>query len=174
MKHIAVTALVGILAVASTNLVRADVKDSWITTKATIVLLTTDGFSVKGATADTVDGKVTIHGNVATDADRAQAEQTVLKVDGVKTVENLLQVVPANRTDMVAAVTDSDVKERVEASLKTDTKMTGVTVTSVSNGVVLLSGKADNLNENLRAIQNAYSVAGVYRVASDIQTGTEN
>jgi osmotically-inducible protein OsmY len=174
MKQIAVTALVGVLAVGSANLVRADVKDSWITTKATIVLLTTDGFTVKGATADTVDGKVTIRGNVATDADRTQAEQTVLKVAGVKTVENLLQVVPANRTDMVAAVTDSDVKERVEASLKTDTKMTEVKVTSVSDGVVLLSGKADNLNENLRAIRNAYSVAGVYRVASDIQTGIEN
>jgi osmotically-inducible protein OsmY len=174
MKKIAVVALVGGMAVASGDAVRADVKDSWITTKATIVLLTTDGFSVKGAAVDTVDGKVTIHGNVATEADRTKAEQTILEVDGVKSVANFLQVVSANKKDMVAAVEDSDVKERVEASLRTDTKMNDVKVTSVNDGVVLLSGKAENLNENLRAIQNAYSVQGVYRVASDIQTATEN
>jgi hyperosmotically inducible periplasmic protein len=174
MKQTAlIISLAGIMAVGSTNLVRADVKDSWITTKATIVLLTTDGFSVKGANVDTIDGKVTIHGKVATSADRTKAEQTVLKVDGVKTVKNLLQVVPANKKDMVA-VNDADVKDRVEASLKTDTRMHDVKVTSVNNGVVLLSGKAENLNENLRAIQNAYSVSGVSRVASDIQTTVEN
>jgi len=173
MKKIAVAALVVGMAVASADAVRAGVKDSWITTKATIVLLTTDGFSVKGATVDSVDGKVTIHGSVATEADRTKAEQTVLKVDGVQSVANLLEVVPANKTDMVAAVSDVDVKERVEASLKTDTEMNDVKVTSVNDGVVLLSGKAGNLNENLRAIQNAYTVQGVSRVTSDIQT-TEN
>lgn len=174
MKQTAIImSLAGVMAVGSTNLLRADVKDSWITTKATIVLLTTDGLSVKGANVDTIDGKVTIHGKVATSADRTKAEQTVLEVDGVKTVKNLLQVVPANKKDMVE-VNDSDVKDRVEASLKADTKMHEVKVTSVNNGVVLLSGKADNLHENLRAIQNAYSVRGVSRVASDIQTTVEN
>jgi osmotically-inducible protein OsmY len=43
-------------------------------------------------------------------------------------------------------------------------------VTSVDDGVVRLAGKADNPAENLRAIQNAYTVPGVSRVASDIQT----
>jgi osmotically-inducible protein OsmY len=170
MKKIAVVALAGGIAVASANVVRADVKDSWITTKATIALLTTDGFSVKGAAVDTVDGKVTIQGSVATGADRTKAEQTVLKVDGVKSVANLLQVVPANKKDMVAVPNDSDLKEHVEASLKADTKLNDVKVTSVNDGVVLLSGRADNLTQKLRAIQNAYTVAGVYRVTSDIST----
>jgi len=71
--------------------------------------------------------------------------------------------------DLVAA-NDSDVKQRVEASLKTDTKMDDVKVASVNNGVVLLSGKADSLTQNLRAIENAYSVNGVHRVASEIQS----
>jgi osmotically-inducible protein OsmY len=84
----------------------------------------------------------------------------------------MLQVVPANRRDMVAVVNDADVKQRVEASLKTDTKMNDVAVTSVNDGVVLLSGKADNLNQNLRAIHNAYAVPGVSRVTGDIQTIT--
>ena len=170
MKKIALTVvLVGAVVVASAVAARADIKDSWITTKAKIALLTTDGFSVNGANVDTIHGKVTIHGTVGTTADRARAEQTVLKVDGVKSVKNLLQVVTVGMKDIVAS-NDSDIKDRVEASLKTDTKMDDVKVASVNKGLVLLSGKAANLDETLRAIENAYSVNGVHRVATDIQT----
>ena len=170
MKKIALLALVGAIFIASAVAARADVKDSWITTTAKIALLTTDGFSVNGPTVDTNQGNVTISGTVGTTADRAKAEQTVLKVDGVKKVKNLLKVVPVTMKDAAAASTDSDIKGRVEASLKTDTKMDDVKVTSVNNGLVLLSGKAANLDQKLRAIENAYSVNGVHRVATDIQT----
>jgi osmotically-inducible protein OsmY len=172
MKKIALWALVGAIFIASAVAARADVKDSWITTTAKIALLTTDGFSVNGPTVDTNHGNVTISGTVGTTADRARAEQTVLKVDGVKKVKNLLKVVPVTMKDAAPARTDSDIdiKGRVEASLKTDTKMDDVKVTSVNNGLVLLSGKAANLDQKLRAIENAYSVNGVHRVATDIQT----
>ena len=168
MKKIAITvALVAALVAISSVAAHADVKDSWITTKSTIALLTMDGFSVNGANVDTLNGKVTIHGKVATAADRTKAEQTVLKVDGVKSVKNLLLVVP-EKAMMAAISTDAEVKGRVEASLKTDAKMDDVKVASVNSGVVLLSGKAEDINQSLRAIQNAYTVAGVHRVASEI------
>lgn len=170
MKRVGLTvALVGTIVVAGAVAARAGVNDAWITTKAKIALLTSDGFSVNGVNVDTKDGRVTIHGKVETPADRTRAEQTVREVKGVKTVDNLLQVVPGAVKDQVAA-NDADVKQRVEASLKTDTKMKDVNVASVNNGVVLLSGKTDSLTENLRAIENAYSVNGVHRVASQIQT----
>ena len=170
MKKMTLTvALVGTIIVAGALGARADVNDSWITTKAKIALLTTDGFSVNGANVDTVDGNVTIHGKVETNADRTKAEQTVRKVSGVKSVKNLLQVVPSNIEDAVAAK-DSDVKERVEASLKADVKMKDVNVASVNKGVVLLSGKTDSLDQDLRAIETAYSVKGVHRVASGLKT----
>jgi hyperosmotically inducible protein len=173
MKRIAYTvALAGILVVAGVVAARADVNDSWITTKTKIALLTTDGFSVNGANVDTTNGNVTIHGKVETAADSTKAEATVRKVDGVKTVKNLLQVVPSSVKKSVAA-SDSDVKNRVEASLKADGKMQDVKVASVNNGVVLLSGKTDSLTEKLRVIENVYAVNGVQRVASDMQT-TEN
>jgi hyperosmotically inducible periplasmic protein len=169
MKRMALSvALVGSMVVAGAGAASADVKDSWITTKAKIALLTTDGFSVNGANVDTINGNVTIHGKVETNADRAKAEQTVRKVSGVKTVKNLLQVVPGSVKDLVKSQ-DSEVKDRVEASLKTDTKMEDVKVASVNNGVVLLSGKTENLDQSLRAIENAYAVDGVHRVASEIQ-----
>jgi len=171
MKRMTLTVtLVGTLIVAGALVARADVvSDSWITTKAQIALLTMDGFSVSGANVDTVKGDVTMHGKVATTEDRAKAEQTVRKVTGVKSVKNLLQVVPGSVKEAVAA-NDSDVKDRVEASLKSDVKMKDVKVASVNNGVVLLSGKTDNLTQSLRAIENAYSVNGVHRVASELQT----
>ena len=170
MKTMALTvALVGTILVAGAAVANADVNDAWITTKTKIALLTTDGFSVNGVNVDTIHGNVTMHGKVATTEDRTRAERTVRKVKGVKTVTNLLQVVPSNVKEVVAA-SDADVKTRVEASLSTDTKMKNVNVASVNNGVVLLSGKTDNLSEKLRAIENAYSVIGVRRVASEIQT----
>ena len=168
MKKIAVTvALVAALVAISSVAAHADVKDSWITTKSTIALLTMDGFSVNGANVDTINGKVTIHGKVGTAADRVKAEQTVRKVDGVKSVKNLLQVVP-EKAMMATISTDAEVKDRVEASLKTDAKMDDVKVASVNSGVVLLSGKTEDINQSLRAIQNAYTVTGVHRVASEI------
>ena len=170
MKKIALmAALVGGIVLAGAVAARADVNDSWITTKAKIALLTMDGFSVDGANVDTHHGNVTIHGTVGTTADRTRAEQTVRGIDGVKTVKNLLQVVRPNMQDIVAS-NDSDIKGRVEASLKTDAKMDDVKVASVNDGLVLLSGKAADLTQKLRAIENAYSVTGVHRVASDIQT----
>jgi hyperosmotically inducible protein len=168
MKKIAVTvALVGAMVVAGAVAARADVKDSWITTKSKIALLTMDGFSVNGANVDTVNGRVTIHGKVATAADRTKAEATVRKVDGVKSVKNLLQVVPA-KAMMATSATDADVKDRVALSLKADDKLDDVKVASVNAGVVLLSGKAENIDQSLRAIENAYTVTGVHRVASEI------
>ena len=170
MKRMTLTAaLVGTIVVAGAVAASADVNDPWITTKAKIALLTMNGFSVNGANVDTVNGNVTMHGKVATTEDRTRAEQTVRKVSGVKSVNNLLQVVPSNVKDAVAA-NDSDVKELVEASLKADIRMKDVNVVSVNNGVVLLSGKTDSLTEDLRAIENAYSVQGVQRVASELKT----
>ena len=168
-RMVLIAALAGTIVVAGTAAASADVNDSWITTKAKITLLTMDGFSVNGANIDTVNGNVTMHGKVATTEDRAKAEQTVRKVSGVKSVKNLLQVVP-NSVEEAVAANDSDVKERVEASLKADIKMKDVTVASVNNGVVLLSGKTDSFTEDLRAIENAYSVKGVHRVASELKT----
>jgi osmotically-inducible protein OsmY len=157
-------AVVGTIAIAN-----ADTKDSWITTKAKIALLTSDGFSVNGANVDTINGNVTIHGKVATAADRSRAEETVRQVDGVKSVKNLLQVVPDSAKKAVAA-NDSDIKERVQSSLKRDKRLEDIKVASVNNGLVLLSGKAHGPDEKLVAIESAYSVDGVRRVASEIQT----
>ena len=147
----------------------ADSGDVWLTTKAKIALLTAEGGSVRGVNVDTVDGAVTLHGKVKTEAEKEKAGATVRGVDGVKNVRNLLQVVPDAFKDAIKA-SDAVIKDRVQAALKTDKSVDGINVASVNNGVVLLSGKAPGLTEKLRAIELAWNVDGVSRVASEIET----
>jgi hyperosmotically inducible periplasmic protein len=160
---LALAALVAAPALADTN-------DVWLTTKSKIALLTTDGVSVTGVNVDTVNGAVTLHGKVKTKAEKDKAALAVKSVDGVKSVNNLLQVVPEAFKASVKA-NDAAIKDGVETALKADTRVEGVSVASVNNGVVLLSGKTNTLVEKLRAIELAYTVGGVSRVASEIETG---
>jgi osmotically-inducible protein OsmY len=149
--------------------VLADAPDAWLTTKAKIALLTTDGVSVTAVNVDTVNGNVTLHGKVKSEGEKAKAAMAVGAVDGVKSVHNLLQVVPdAVRPTLKLA--DDTIKSNIESSLKLEPTLRDVKVASVNNGVTLLSGKTHNLADKLRAIEVAWAVQGVQRVASEIET----
>jgi osmotically-inducible protein OsmY len=150
----------------------ADTSDTWLTTKSKITLLTTEGVSVTGVNVDTVNGAVTLHGKVKTQAEKDKAAVAVGKVEGVKSVRNLLQVVPDAFKDTVKA-NDEAIKDGVESAFEADTRVKGIKVASVNNGVVLLSGKTPTLAEKLRAIEIAWGVGGVTRVASEIETGDQ-
>ena len=165
--------LAAALVLAGVVVAQADTKDAWLTTKAKIALLTTDGVSATAVNVDTVDGQITIHGKVGTAAEKAKAETTIRQLDGVKDVKNLLQVVPEEQKKLVDAK-DSDVKDRVEASLKAAQTMDDIKVASVNKGVVLLSGKTASLGQELLAIERVYTVAGVRRVSSEIETVANN
>lgn len=64
---------------------------------------------------------------------------------------------------------DATIKDKVLAALKADASLGGIEVASVNNGVVLLSGKTDSFERKLRAVEAARGVAGVQRVATEIQ-----
>src|SRR5437899_9294152 len=113
--------------------------DGWITTQAKIALLTTAGVSSGAVNVDTVDGVVTLHGKVGCPEEKAKAEAEVKKIEGVKEVRNLLQVVPSGREKVVKA-SDKEIKERVDRALREGhfAKDSRIDVESVNNGVVLL------------------------------------
>ena len=161
--------LAAALIVAGAVSAQADTNDAWLTTKAKIALLTTDGVSATAVNVDTVDGKMTIHGKVGSAAEKDKAEKAVRQLEGVKGVKNLLQVVPENQKDRVDAK-DSDVKDRVEASLMAAKNMDDIKVASVNKGVVLLSGKTPSLGQKLMVIERVYTVPGVHGVSSEIET----
>ncbi len=144
-------------------------QDAWITMKTKIALMTADNVSTSDLNVDTVGGAVTLHGKVETAAEKANAETVAKSIDGVKSVQNLLQVVPAS-TEERTEVNDKDVEDRVKNAFKADAmlKDSGISVTSVNKGVVLLSGRAKTMDAHLKAIETAKGVAGVRRVATQV------
>ena len=145
--------------------------DAWVTTKVKMALLTSEGVSARDVNVDTVDGRVTLHGSVATQAEKTKAEQVASQVEGASKVRNLLQVV-APKQEAITEATDDQVEERVKASLKANRALadSSITVQSVNAGVVLLAGKAATLTDAYRAVDVTAAVPGVRRVASEIQS----
>jgi len=145
--------------------------DAWLTTKTKIAVLTTSGVHGTSIHVDTLDGRVTLYGNVNSPKDKEAAGKAAASVDGVKAVRNLLQVVPAQKQKAVDAA-DSAIEDNVKAALKGDSLLerSAIKVQSVNNGTVLLAGKAESLTAELRAIETAEGVGGVRAVHSEIQS----
>ena len=154
----------------------ADAPDAWLTMKTKIALMTTENLSTSDLNVDTVQGVVTLHGKVPTEGEKAKAETTARRIDGVKDVKNLLQVVPDSAKKAVER-SDQQLKDAVVAAFKANKRVdtSGISVQSVNKGVVLLAGKTESLQSHLDAVQVARAVPGVKRVATEVQItgGTE-
>ncbi len=143
--------------------------DTWVTTKVKAQLLTEPGISPLAINVDTRDGIVTLFGIVETQNDKTAAERSAMKVDGVKSVMNDLQVVPEVAAKRVAASDDQvqgAVKKRIEQrqALKDD----DIKI-EVKNGVVRLSGTVDGFGERMTALTVARSTEGVKSVIDDLR-----
>jgi hyperosmotically inducible periplasmic protein len=159
--------LMGMLAARSAQAARPD---AWVTAQVRVAILTTDGAGRTAVKVDTEHGLVTLHGSVRSQAEKDKAEAAARGVEGVTSVHNLVQLVPEAYKEAVKA-SDKDVKDAVEAALKTHKGLAGVHVESVDNGLVLLDGSTKNLPDKLVAIEAAYNCVGVRQVASKIETG---
>jgi osmotically-inducible protein OsmY len=150
------------------------VSDAWITTKAKIALLTTEGFTARDVSVDTVDGKVSLFGKVASAEDKRRAEDVTKHIDGVVVVRDFLEIVPPEHAEAVEA-SDAAIQSAAEAALRAD-PMRGrgdIHVAAVAAGVVQLSGTVPNSAEHLRAIEVVERVRGVRRVHTSVKTTNE-
>lgn len=145
--------------------------DPWITTKVKMSLLTSDQVEGMDVNVDTVDGRVTLHGTVETAQQKASAEELARDIEGVREVRNLLQV-GAGEEAARAAVSDEELKSRVETVLERDQALEGseIEVQSVNDGVVVLAGEAQTLSAHRRALEDVAAVEGVRHVASEIES----
>lgn len=152
----------------------AQPSDAWITTKVKMGLLTAEQVDGLDINVDTFDGNVTLHGKVDSEAEKQQAQQTAKKVDGVREVRNLLTVVPAERKEHVE-IQDEELQRQVTTVLERDKALEGsdIQVKSVNAGTVVLAGDAKTLSAHRRALEDARSVQGVRRVASEIKSPNE-
>jgi hyperosmotically inducible protein len=149
----------------------ADAPDAWITTKVKMALLMAEDVSTTAVRVDTTDGKVTLHGTVASADEKARAERATRSVAGVREVRDLLQVVDKPRQESTA-IADEALSTAVEKRLAADPALrdSKIKVKSVNRGVVLLSGKAGTLSAHLDALEVARATPGVKRVASEIES----
>jgi osmotically-inducible protein OsmY len=112
---------------------------------------------------------VTLRGKVPTADQKRAAEQVTRTVDGVTSVRNDLQVVPASERKMVNAA-DKDLKSAVQSRIKQDARLKDSDIdVRVDAGVVTLTGDVGDVGARARASEVARSVPGVRAVKNDLQ-----
>jgi osmotically-inducible protein OsmY len=90
---------------------------------------------------EVVDGKVKIYGTVPSLAALNAAENDVLSVDGVKSIENLLEIVYPGCPDDVA---DKNLEKQILQTVKLDSSINSSAIkVRVQNGVITLTGSVD-------------------------------
>jgi hyperosmotically inducible protein len=149
---------------------RGGASDGWITMKIKLALLAnhpTSGFETE---VDTKDGLVTLTGMVDTGEAKAAADEAAKKIEGVKGVNNQLQVVPEARRKEVNA-TDDKIKEEIGKIMDNDPKLTDLSLAADSNaGVVSLDGTVDTNEQLLNAAQAIRKIPGVKSVVTSAVT----
>ena len=146
----------------------AAAKDAWITTDAKIRLIANPNTPARDINVDTVGGVVTLFGAVPTEAARRAAELEINKIEGVKSVENELQIVPAVSAAAVEHQ-DEQVKDTVENRLGARPELSDASIdVEVANGVARLTGTVRNQSDRLTALTVARTTDGVRSVVGDL------
>jgi osmotically-inducible protein OsmY len=148
------------------------VSDLWITTETKLALLADPRLGEVDVNVDTRDGVVTLFGTVASPAEKRAAADDARRVEGVRRVEDKIQVVPAARRKDVA-IRDDDVRTRVEKAIydREELRHTVIRV-EVKNGVVRLTGIVPTLHHRLVAPRIARGVRGVRAVEEELEVRT--
>jgi hyperosmotically inducible periplasmic protein len=147
-----------------------DYSDTWVTTKAKLALIAdnrTSGFATDVVTQDRV---VTLSGKVDSDEARTVAEGVVKSVEGVKSVNNQLQVVPEEKRKEVNAK-DEKINDDIEKALDSDPALQDLSLSVESNaGVVTLRGTVDTEGQLLKAAEALRRIPGVKSVVTSAVT----
>jgi hyperosmotically inducible protein len=144
-------------------------KDAWLTSKTKIALYGDERVSANEVKVETKNGAVTLRGKVATDAEKRAAEEVAKGVDGVTSVKNQLQVVPASARKAVDAK-DDDLKMAVKARISREPRLKGSDVqVRADNGVVTLTGDVKDIGARARASEIARGVPGVKAVKNELK-----
>lgn len=142
--------------------------DEWATVKIQTALYRDLRFRGRHLTVDTVEGVVTLRGKVDSDEAKAAAAEVARSVDGVKSVRNELQVVPAaERTEVDAR--DNEILRILKENFKQDPELKDELIEArVDASVVTLLGEVGNKDSSARASELAQAVPGVRSVMNEL------
>jgi osmotically-inducible protein OsmY len=124
----------------------------------------TDGLDIG---VDTINGKVTLTGNATTQAERSLATRLARRTDGVRSVDNRIEVKPSDgglpSTEQAGeAIADSWITTKVKSSLLMSNDVDGLDLTvETKDGVVTLGGGASSTAERDLAVEIAKDIKGV-------------
>jgi hyperosmotically inducible protein len=147
----------------------------FVVTAKTKIILAADG-RVKGhqVSVDTRKGVVKLRGKVDNDEAKTVAFDLTKNVEGVKSVDNELQVVAPGKRDSVEekdeAITAS-IKKQIDRDAKRskDKRLKAAKIAIVTNaGVVSLSGEVPTIIVSAQASWTAWNVRGVRSVKNDL------
>jgi hyperosmotically inducible periplasmic protein len=144
-------------------------KDAWLTSKTKIALYGDERVSANEVKVETKNAVVTLRGKVATDDEKRAAEDVAKGVDGVTSVKNQLQVVPASARKAVDAK-DDDLKKTVKTRIDREARLKGSDIqVRADNGVVTLTGDVKDIVARARASEVARGVPGVKAVKNELK-----
>jgi osmotically-inducible protein OsmY len=143
-------------------------KDTWLTTKAKMSLVTDKRVKARHIKVETQGGIVTLRGKVASAEERTAAEEVARGISGATSVNSALQVVPEEQRKSVDAK-DDGIEKAVKARLDKDEyfKDTDIKVRS-DNSVVTLIGKVTDHKTRARASDLTRGVPGVRAVRNEL------
>ncbi|MFA5121946.1 BON domain-containing protein [Zavarzinia sp.] len=121
---------------------------------------------------EVVRGRVLLVGTVASSADKAEAESIARGCEGVKEIDNQIQV--ADDGGVGGYASDSWITTKVKSNLLTDFSLNGLSIgVETVNGIVYLSGVVRSEAQRDKAVEIARSISGVQKVVSAIQVSPE-
>jgi osmotically-inducible protein OsmY len=145
---------------------KTGISDSWVTAKTKIALYGDDRVKGGPVSVETVKGAVSLRGKVDSDNARAAAASVAQAIDGVKSVRNDLQVVPAGDRKAIDS-SDTDITRQVEGHLAKDVQLKKVGVRT-DGGAVILTGAVSSIGASARASELARGVPGVRMVRNEL------
>jgi hyperosmotically inducible protein len=129
------------------------------------------GLKSVSVSQDRDKGVVTLSGNVAADADKAQAESIATSIAAGQVVANQIAVLPPGAESQAKAVNsdlDAGIEKNLDAALIQNKLHKSVTY-SVKSGVVTLSGEVNSEAKRAQAAQVASTVPNVLQVVNELQ-----
>lgn len=141
--------------------------DAWVKEKVKATLAFHRSTSASKVDVSVLDGKVTLSGVAASQAQKDLTTEYTKDIDGVKDVDNQMTVSPAKTTTekVVEYIDDASITAQIKYTLLAHRSTSAVkTKVDTKNGVVTLSGKANNKAEKTLVSKLVNDINGVKRV----------
>ena len=143
------------------------VQDSNITTKVKTKLANDPALNLFKIDVDTRQGVVTLAGNVPTEDRKRRASDLATSIEGVRMVENLLQVGSKRKTEMFE---DAVITSKITSGLIRNPATHALTIdVETTRGRVVLTGQVQSEAEKREAEQIARGTNGVVSVENKLK-----